>query len=64
MKNKIIQSTEKFSFFEKMFLFSPIVVWFSYFPNFQIGRESGTNLELSISTKLSAAKRKEGFLVE
>lgn len=48
MKNKIIQSTEKFSFFEKMFLFSPIVVWFSYFPNFQIGRESGTNLELSI----------------
>ena len=49
MKNKIIQSTEKFSFFEKMFLFSPIAVWFSYFPNFQIGRESGTNLELSIS---------------
>lgn len=48
MKNKIIQSTENFSFFEKMFLFSPIVVWFSYFPNFQIGRESGTNLELSI----------------
>ena len=48
MKNKIIQSTEKFSFFEKMFLFSPIAVWFSYFPNFQIGRESGTNLELSI----------------
>lgn len=48
MKNKIIQSTENFSFFEKMFLFSPIVVWFSYFPNFQIGRESGTNLEMSI----------------
>ena len=48
MKNKIIQSTENFSFFEKMFLFSPIAVWFSYFPNFQIGRESGTNLELSI----------------
>ena len=48
MKNKIIQSIEKFSFFEKMFLFSPIAVWFSYFPNFQIGRESGTNLELSI----------------
>ena len=48
MKNKIIKSAEKFSLLEKMFLFSPIVVWFSYFPNFQIGRESGTNLELSI----------------
>ena len=41
-------STRSTAFFEKMFLFSPIAVWFSYFPNFQIGRESGANLELSI----------------
>lgn len=51
VKNKVEkfqQKNAKLSFFEKMFLLSPILIWFSYFPNFHIGRGSGMNLEFSL----------------
>jgi len=39
----------KLSFSEKIILLAPIVVWFSYYPNFHIGRAEGLNLEFSIT---------------
>ena len=33
---------------EKVLLFAPIVVWFSYQPNFHIGRNDGMNMEFSL----------------
>ena len=38
----------KLSFSEKIILLAPIVVWFSYYPNFHIGRAEGLNLEFSM----------------
>lgn len=38
----------KLSFSEKIILLAPIVVWFSYYPNFHIGRTEGLNLEFSM----------------
>lgn len=34
---------------EKLVLLAPVMVWFSYYPTLQLGRQSGTNLELSIA---------------
>ena len=39
----------KASFTEKLVLLAPVAVWFSYFPTISFGRQSGTNLELSIA---------------
>ena len=39
----------KASFTEKLVLLAPVAVWFSYFPTMSFGRQSGTNLELSIA---------------
>lgn len=36
------------SLFEKIFLLLPILMWFSYWPNFHIGRKVGMNLEFSL----------------
>lgn len=34
---------------EKLVLLAPVALWFSYFPTISFGRQSGTNLELSIT---------------
>ena len=34
---------------ERLVLLAPVAVWFSYFPTISFGRQSGTNLELSIT---------------
>lgn len=39
----------KAGFTEKLVLLAPVAVWFSYFPTISFGRQSGTNLELSIT---------------
>lgn len=34
---------------ERLVLLAPVALWFSYFPTISFGRQSGTNLELSIA---------------
>ena len=51
--NKLRQSLPSWlaaaSVTEKLVLLAPVAVWFSYFPTISFGRQSGTNLELSIA---------------
>ena len=47
MKN-LANKFRKLSPTEKLLHLAPIVIWFSYFPNFQIGRGEGMNFEFSL----------------
>ena len=47
MKN-LANRFRKLSPTEKLLHLAPIVIWFSYFPNFQIGRGEGMNFEFSL----------------
>ena len=51
--NKLRQSLPSWlaaaSVTEKLVLLAPVALWFSYFPTISFGRQSGTNLELSIA---------------
>ena len=47
MKN-LVNKFKGLSLSEKMLHLAPIVIWFSYFPNFQIGRGEGMNFEFSL----------------
>ena len=51
--NKLRQSLPSWlveaSVTEKLVLLAPVALWFSYFPTISFGRQSGTNLELSIT---------------
>ena len=47
MKN-LANKFEGLSLSEKLLHLAPIVIWFSYFPNFQIGRGEGMNFEFSL----------------
>jgi hypothetical protein len=53
LKDKIItswwQSFLKYSLLEKVVLLAPVLVWFSYYPNFHFGTAGGANLEFSIT---------------
>ena len=51
LKNKI---PKDLSLFEKLFLLTPFVIWFSYWPNFHFGKSEGANLEFSLPLILCA----------
>ncbi len=47
--NKIREVLIKSDLFEKILLLAPIFIWFSYAPNFHIGRGDGMNFEFSLT---------------
>lgn len=48
LRKKIFDQISGFSIFEKLLVFLPFLIWFSYYPNFHIGKNSGMNLEFSL----------------
>ena len=46
---KFKQIFSQFSRFEKLLAWAPLIIWFSYYPNFHIGRAEGMNMEFSIA---------------